>query len=223
MPSDWTKCEKSPLPGHSSGNYLPKDFQRPVIDSGSADHHCSDGWAEAFAEAAFGYGRGSIDEEKKTPPGDNGASQDPQPAMYDWTPPVPPRVAESRRDISSGTTTLVITTSDLPSLLGLESLRESRAMVVFGTQRKHCAGSDEDDQHPELWLNPSGLQCDPKPPDHLVLPYRDYKNVMSAFAAEQKAVSESKHAPGEHPAGGALSRAEAVPSVSPANAKDVQC
>ena len=96
-------------------------------------------------------------------------------------------------------------------------------MINFGTQRQHCAGSDEYDQHPALRPDPSDSQCDPKPPDHLVLPRRNYKSLMFALAAEQKAVSESKLTPGEHPAGGAQSRAEAVPSVSPANAKNVQC
>ena len=151
-----------------------------------------------------------------------GVGHDPQFATHDYTLPISLSLAESQGVSSGAITAPVIANSDLSSLLGLESLRENRAVIDFGTQRQYFAGPDEYNLNLALRPDSSGSQCDLTPSGHLVLPCRDYSNLMVASAVEQKTVSESKPTPGEHSAGVAQSRAEAVPSVSPTNANNFQ-
>ena len=143
-----------------------------IMDPGSAHNLCGDKWAEAVAKAAVCHGRRSTYEERMTPRKVVGVGHDPQFATHDYTLPISLRLAESQ-GVSSGTTTApIIANSDLSGLLGLESLRENKAVIDFGTQRQYFAGPDEYNLHPASRPDPSGSQCDLTPSGHLVLPCR---------------------------------------------------
>ena len=101
-------------------------------------------------------------------------------------------------------------------------------MIDFGTQRLYFAGSDEYNLNRALPPDSSGSQCEQAPSDHLVLPCRDYSDLMvaSAVGAEDRCLwvpgPEVKSSPGEHSAVVAQSQAEAVPSTSPTDANNFQ-
>ena len=71
-----------------------------------------------------------------------------------------------------------IANSDLPGLLGLQSLRKNRAVLDFTTLRLHFCGPGDNEMEKSLPPGTDSFQLELAPSGHLVLPCCEYGDVQ---------------------------------------------
>ena len=120
---------------------LPDGRPSVIVDPGSVQNLCGDRWAEAIATAAIQAGRKPTHAQRAKPLDVSGVGNGAQACHYDCVLPVAFRPTEQPDQPVPGNLTVpAVANSDLPGLLGLEALRDNRALLEFTTNRLFFCG-----------------------------------------------------------------------------------
>ena len=189
--------EHPPEPDHSSMRMC--DYHadtrladgRPglLVDPGSRGNLSGSTWIRTAASKALHYGKHPTEERRKQSLSVMGVGNGSQTCSHDVKMPITLANAQGK-PITGDFTTPVVDHSDLPALLGLQSLRDSRAILDMGTLRLHFVGQGG----AEIALSPGSetFQCEISPSGHLVVPCCEYeleakKNDTGSFSLNRQA------------------------------------
>ena len=168
-------------PAHTTSYHIRSQLSdgRPalLIDPGSVGNLCGDRWAEAVARAAKRAGRTPTYEKRSTPLNVSGVGHGSQKCIYDCTLPV--SLNRSREGAEGREGSIVIPSvqhSDLPGLLGLNTLRYNRAVLDFTTLEMHFLGPGDSKVGKTLPPGSDTFQLEIAPSGHLVLPCSEFKS-----------------------------------------------
>ena len=125
---------------------------------------CGDKWAKEVARAAALNQHKPTYEKRQRPLTVSGVGHGSQECHYDCKLPVALQQIEGRGSILGSLTAPAVANSDLPGLLGLNSLRQNRAILDFATLRLHFVG-------------PAGIEVE----KHLPPGSESFQNRVSAF------------------------------------------
>jgi len=147
-----------------------------LIDPGSVGNLGGDKWVKSVAKLAIEHGRKPSQATRDRPLSVSGVGQGSQQCTHNCTLPV----AFSRLDNSFGRGTFTLPTvpnSELPGLLGLQSMRERRTILDLNTLQMHLLGPGDYELLPHLPPGTESYQCEIAPSGHMVLPCGEYAGV----------------------------------------------
>ena len=146
-----------------------------LVDPGSVGNLCGDRWAEKVAETAKKAGLKPSYQQRRVPLNVSGVGNGSQSCNYDCSLPVSLRHADDPNKSSKGVLTIPsIPDSNLPGLLGLQSLRKNRAVLDFNTLKLYFCGPGDSSIESSLPPGTDTFQLELAPSGHLVLPCCEY-------------------------------------------------
>jgi hypothetical protein len=128
------------------------------------------------AATAIEHKRTPVEKKRSRPLQVSGVGNGSQECKYNCTLPV----ALKRLDGSHTDGTVLVPTvpnSDLPGLLGLQTLRDQRAIIDFNSLQLHFLGPGPVDLTQSLPAGTESYQCELAPSGHLVLPCSEFAGV----------------------------------------------
>jgi len=152
-----------------------------LVDPGSRGNLAGSSWIRLAASKAIHFGKNPTEEKRKQALSVMGVGNGSQTCAYDVKMPITLRNKQGA-PVTGNFTTPVVDHSELPALLGLQSLRDSRAILDLGTMNIHFAGPGG----AEIALSPGSetFQCEISPSGHLIIPCCEYE-------AEKKAAQDN--------------------------------
>ena len=164
---------------------LPDGRPAILVDPGSVGNLCGSRWAEKVALTAKRAGLKPKFQRRETPLTVSGVGNGSQSCRYDCALPVSLRLADQPDKASTGTLTIPsISNSDLPGLLGLQSLRKNRAVLDFNTLCLYFCGPGDSEMEKSLPPGTDKFQLELAPSGHLVLPCCEYGGSSSTTASD---------------------------------------
>ena len=154
-----------------------------IIDPGSVGNLCGDQWAKEVARAAALNGCNPSYTPRPRPLKVSGVGNGSQECHYDCTLPIALREAGTDTANKGNLTIPAVHKSELPGLLGLQSLRQNRAVLDFNTLKLYFCGPGDYDMDRALPTGSDTYQLELAPSGHLVLPCSEF----------QKASTSSEH------------------------------
>ena len=146
-----------------------------LVDPGSVGNLCGDKWAEKVAKTAKRAGLKPSFQQRRVPLNVSGVGNGSQSCNFDCALPVSLRHADDPNKASKGVLTIPsITDSNLPGLLGLQSLRKNRAVLDFNTLKLYFCGPGDSNIDSSLPPGTDTFQLELAPSGHLVLPCCEY-------------------------------------------------
>jgi hypothetical protein len=147
-----------------------------LIDPGSVGNLGGDRWARIVAKCALEHGRKPTQVKRDRPLNVSGVGNGSQACTHNCLLPVAFRRTDDAH--SRGTFQVpVVPNSDLPGLLGLQSLRDRRAILDCTTLQLHFLGPGDCDLTTVLPPGTESYQCELAPSGHMVLPCGEYRGV----------------------------------------------
>jgi len=147
-----------------------------LIDPGSVGNLGGSAWARSVATTAISHGRKPDQKRRDCPLNVSGVGNGSQMCTHNCTLPVAFKRTDGTH--SRGTFQVpVVDNSDLPGLLGLQSMRDRDAILDMKTLQLHFAGPGDYNLTQHLPPGTETFQCEIAPSGHLVLPCCEYKGV----------------------------------------------
>ena len=149
---------------------LPDGRPSIIIDPGSVGNLCGDKWAKKVATAAAQKGHSPAHTRRAKPLKVSGVGKGSQECHYDCTLPVALPQQDGKLSVIGSLTTPAVQNSDLPGLLGWNTLRDNRAVLDFTTLKLHFCGPGDVETDKALPPGTETFQLEVAPSGHIVLP-----------------------------------------------------
>jgi len=147
-----------------------------LIDPGSVGNLGGADWAREVAKVALENKRKPEQFKRDRPLNVSGVGNGSQECTHNCKLPIAMKRTDGTH--SKGTFQIpVVNNSNLPGLLGLQSMRDRNAILDMKTLQLHLCGPGDYDLNPVLPPGTESFQCELAPSGHLVLPCSEYAGV----------------------------------------------
>ena len=155
---------------------LPSGEPAILIDPGSVGNLAGDKWGKAIASVSVQNGRLPEQKKRDRPLHVSGVGNGTQECQFNVKLPV---AFEQDNGTHTGGTFHVplVPNSDLPGLLGLQSMRERRTLLDMNTLKIHFLGPGKYELSDVLPPGTESYQCELSPSGHMMLPCGKYTGV----------------------------------------------
>ena len=167
--------EESPICYHIQTR-LPDGRQSIIIDPGSVGNLCGDQWAKQVATEAAKNGYRSSYVQRSKPLQVSGVGNGSQSCVYDCQLPLGLNQSGDNMRTDGKITIPSVQHSDLPGLLGLQALKQNRAVWDFVTNTLYFMGPGDYKLENALPTGTDSYQLVTAPSGHSVLPCCEYSS-----------------------------------------------
>ena len=159
---------------------LPDGRPSLIVDPGSVGNLCGDKWAKEVAIAANRNGHNPSYQQRARPLQVSGVGSGSQKCNYDCRLPIGLRHSKSQQTTLGELTIPAVQSSDLPGLLGKQSLKRNRAVWDFVTDKLYFMGPGDHDLEKAMPPGTDVFQLETAPSGHSVLPCCEFSSASGS-------------------------------------------